>query len=62
MPSSDFPTDTEENFSIIFDTSAGDEGLKDAAGPLYAHSVELRLTERIGSTPQTGTLLLTNIG
>lgn len=37
MPSSDFPTDTE-NFSIIFDTSAGDEGLKDAAGPLYAHS------------------------
>lgn len=36
-PSSDFPTDTE-NFSIIFDTSAGDEGLKDVAESLYAHT------------------------
>jgi len=37
LPSSDFPTDTE-SFSLIFDTSAGNEGLKDAEGPLYAHT------------------------
>lgn len=37
LASSDFPTDSG-NFSLIFDTSAGDEGLKDAEGPLYVHT------------------------
>lgn len=37
LPSSDFPTDTE-SFSLIFDTSVGNEGLKDAEGPLYVHT------------------------